>query len=284
MQAPTILVTGGTGKTGRRVVERLRAQSQSVRVGSRSANPPFDWADRATWTAALRDVSAAYVSYYPDVAVPGAEDDIRSFVDLAVKLGVRRLVLLSGRGEEQAQRCEQIVRESRVEWTVLRATWFAQNFSENFLLESILRGEVVLPAGDVGEPFVDADDIADVAVAALTQSGHAGELYELTGPRLWTFAEAVAEIGRAAQRDIRYVQISPEAYADALRAEQVPAEFVELVAYLFAEVLDGRNSWVADGVQRALGRAPKDFAVYARTAARTGVWDLSAQSLTTATG
>ena len=282
MQTPTILVTGGTGKTGRRVVERLRALSQSVRVGSRSANPPFDWADRTTWAPALRDVGAAYISYYPDVAVPGAEDDIRSFVDLAVKLGVRRLVFLSGRGEEQAERCEHIVRDSRVEWTVLRATWFAQNFSENFLLEPILGGEVVLPAGDVGEPFVDADDIADVAVAALTQNGHAGELYELTGPRLWTFAEAVAEIGRATQRDIRYVQIAPEDYAAALRAEQVPAEFVELVAYLFAEVLDGRNAWVADGVQRALGRAPKDFAVYARAAARTGVWDVSAK--TTAAG
>jgi uncharacterized protein YbjT (DUF2867 family) len=280
MQAPTILVTGGTGKTGRRVVERLRALSQSVRVGSRSANPPFDWADRTTWAPALRDVGAAYVSYYPDLAASGAEDAIRSFVGLAVKLGVRRLVLLSGRGEPQAQRCEQIVRDSGVEWTVLRATWFAQNFSENYLLESILRGEVVLPAGDVGEPFVDADDIADVAVAALTQRGHAGELYELTGPRLWTFAEAVAEIGRATQRDIRYVQISPQAYAEVLRAEQVPTEFVELVAYLFAEVLDGRNAWVADGVQRAIGRAPKDFAVYARTAARTGVWDL----LTTAVG
>ena len=162
------LVTGGTGKTGRRVVERLRARGQRCESGldprtRRSIGPTG-----TTWAAALRDVGAAYVSYYPDLAAPGAEDAIRSFVDLAVKHGVRRLVLLSGRGEEQAQRCEQIVRDSRVEWTVLRATWFAQNFSESYLLESILRGEVVLPAGDVGEPFVDADDIADVAVAALT--------------------------------------------------------------------------------------------------------------------
>jgi len=214
-----------------------------------------------------------YISYFPDVAAPGAPDAIRALTELAVASGVRRTVLLSGRGEPEARRCEQIVRDSGLEWTVVRASWFAQNFSESFLLDAVLAGEVALPAGAVGEPFVDADDIADVAVAALTDSRHAGQLYEVTGPRLWTFAEAVEAIGRATGRALRYVRVTPEAYAASLRDAQVPEDLVALLGYLFTEVLDGRNASVADGVTRALGRAPRDFADFVRHAAAAGAWN-----------
>jgi uncharacterized protein YbjT (DUF2867 family) len=214
-----------------------------------------------------------YVSYFPDLAAPGALAAVRSFAELAVKSGVRRLVLLSGRGEEEAQRAELAVQEAGAEWTIVRCAWFMQNFSENYLLEPILDGEVVLPAGDVPEPFVDADDIADVAVAALTEDGHAGQIYELTGPRLLTFAEAIGEISRAASRKIRFGPISVEEYASMLNEHEVPAGFVWLLTYLFSEVLDGRNAYLTDGVQRALGREPKDFVVYAREVAATGIWD-----------
>jgi uncharacterized protein YbjT (DUF2867 family) len=269
----TTLVLGGSGKTGRRVAERLRARNLPVRIGSRAGEPPFDWENSATWPAALRNADAVYVSYYPDLAAPGAVDAIRLFTDLAVRSGVSRLVLLSGRGEAEAQRCEEVVRESGIEWTLLRASWFCQNFSEGHLMEPILAGEVALPVGNIGEPFVDADDIADVAVAALTEERHAGELYELTGPRLWTFAEAIAEIARATKRNIRYVRIPVEQYAAALEKAQLPPEFVTLITYLFTEVLDGRNAWVTDGVTRALGRAPRDFTDYVRDTAATSVWD-----------
>jgi uncharacterized protein YbjT (DUF2867 family) len=275
MRARTTLVLGGTGKTGRRVAERLTARGLPVRIGSRFGVPPFDWEKPDTWPAVLRDVEAAYISYYPDLAAPGAADAIRSFAELAVESGVRRLALLSGRGEPEAQRCETLVQDTGLEWTLLRASWFCQNFSENYLLESLIEGEVALPAGKVGEPFVDADDIADVAVAALTEDGHAGRLYELTGPRLWTFAEAVAEIGRATCRTIRYVELSPEEYASALEKAGVPPAFVTLLIYLFKEVLDGRNAWVADGVTRALGRPPRDFSEYVQQTAATGIWTVA---------
>jgi uncharacterized protein YbjT (DUF2867 family) len=269
----TTLVLGGTGKTGRRVVHRLKARGLPVRVGSRSGELPFDWEDWATWAPALRDVESVYVSYYPDLAVPGAVAAVRLFADLAVEAGVRRLVLLSGRGEEEAQRAELAVQEAGAEWTVVRCSWFSQNFSENYLLEPILSGKVALPAGDVPEPFVDADDIADVAVAALTEDGHAGEIYELTGPRLLTLEEAVGEIARATGREVRYVPVSVEEYSSMLAEHEVPAEFVSLLTYLFSEVLDGRNAYLTYGVQRALGREPKDFADYVRDAAATGIWD-----------
>jgi uncharacterized protein YbjT (DUF2867 family) len=273
----TTLVLGGRGKTGRRVAERLAARGLPVRVGSRSGKPPFDWENPDTWAPALEGVESVYVSYYPDIAIPGAVEAVRSFTELAVHNGVRKLVLLSGRGEEEAQSAEVAVREvgdeAGVAWTIVRCAWFNQNFDENYLLEPILGGEVALPSGNVPEPFVDAEDIADVAVAALTEEGHAGELYELTGPRLLTFEEAVGEIAKATGREIRFVPVSMEEFEAVLAGEQVPAEFVSFLTYIFGEVLDGRNTYLTDGVRRALGREPKDFKAYAREAAATGVWD-----------
>jgi uncharacterized protein YbjT (DUF2867 family) len=267
------LVLGGTGKTGRRVVQRLTAQGEPVRIGSRSGGLPFDWEDPATWAPVLTGVKAAYVSYYPDLAAPGAREVIGSFAETAVNSGTRRLVMLSGRGEDEAVACEKALAGSGADWTVLRCSWFAQNFSEGYLLEPVVSGHVFLPAAEVGEPFVDADDIADVAAAVLTQAGHAGQVYELTGPRLLTFAGAVAEIAAIAGRRIGYTAVPADDYAEALAAEGVPAEVIELLTYLFATVLDGRNACLGDGIQQVLGRRARDFADYARDAAATGIWN-----------
>jgi uncharacterized protein YbjT (DUF2867 family) len=265
------LVLGGTGKTGRRIVERLTARGIPTRVGARSEEPPFDWDDRDTWAPVLQGIGSVYVSHYLD-ALPGSAEVIGSFAELAVANGIPRLVHLSGRGEPEAELAAQTVRDTGAEVTTLRSTWFSQNFSESYFLDGLLAGELALPTGNTPEPFVDADDIADVAVAALTEDGHAGETYELTGPRLLTFTEAVGEIARATGREIRYVPVSIEDFAAGLQEQAVPTEWIELLVYLFQEVLDGRNAHLADGVQRALGREPKDFADYARDAAATGVW------------
>jgi uncharacterized protein YbjT (DUF2867 family) len=272
-QEETTLVLGGTGKTGRRVAERLQARGLPVRVGSRSGEPPFDWEDQATWAPVLDGLRRVYAAYYPDIAVPGSAEILSSFADLAVSSGVPRLVLLSGRGEEEAERAEQAVRNTGAELTVVRSTWFAQNFSEGAFADFVLAGEVALPAGDTPEPFVDVDDIADVAVAALTGDRHIGELYELTGPRLLTFAQAIEEISRATGREIGYVPISISEFAAGAAEQGVPGEFIDLLTYLFGEVLDGRNAHLTDGVQRALGREPKDFADFARDAAAAGAWN-----------
>jgi uncharacterized protein YbjT (DUF2867 family) len=271
-QQPTLVVSG-TGKTGRRVAERLEARGMPVRIGSRSGEPPFDWEDPSTWAPALRGTSAAYVSFFPDLAIPGAPEAIAAFAQVALDGGTRRLVLLSGRGEEEAERAERALQDSGVEWTIVRCSWFSQNFSESYLLEPVLAGEVALPVGDVPEPFVDAEDIADVAVAALTEDGHVGRLYELTGPRLLSFAQATEEIAAATGRPVAFVPVPMDAYAAAATHEGVPDDVVGLLRYLFTEVLDGRNAKLADGVQRALGREPRDFADFARETAAAGVWD-----------
>ncbi|TDC90612.1 NmrA family transcriptional regulator [Nonomuraea deserti] len=266
------LVLAGTGKTGRRVVARLVSRELPVRIGSRSGTPPFDWHDPTTWERALYGVRSVYVAYHPDAGFPGAAQAVGSFSDLAVRCGVRRLVLLADRGASEAERCEQVVRTSGAEWTIVRTGFISQNFSEDVLTEAIKAGVVALPAGDAAEPFTDAENIADVAAAALIEEGHTGETYEVTGPRLLTFTDAVAEIARQTGRTIRYVPVSKEQFATTLTEHGTPERFAGQLADLMAEVFDGRRAHLADGVYRALGRGPKDFTDYVHDAARTGVW------------
>jgi uncharacterized protein YbjT (DUF2867 family) len=263
----TFLVVGGTGKTGRRVAERLRARGAAVRAVSRSTEPAFDWAEEATWGPVLDGVGAAYLTFHPDLALPGAAERIRAFATLAAAKGVRRLVLLSGRGEPETEPSERAVRESGVDWTVVRCAWFAQNFSEDFLLPAVLSGELAVPAGSVAEPFVDLDDVADVVVEALAGSGHAGQVYELTGPRLLTFADAAAEISTATGREVRYRAVSAARFAAEAPAMGLPAEAAGPLAELFERVLDGRNAHLTGDVARVLGRPARDFAEYAKETA-----------------
>ncbi len=273
----TTLVLGASGKTGRRVVDRLAETGYPVRAASRSGDTRFDWNDEATWAAALAGVDAAYITYYPDLAFPGAADTVGAFAEVAVAKGVRRLVLLSGRGEEGARQAELRVENSGADWTLVRCAFFNQNFSETFA-EPVRHGVLAMPGGDTPEPFLDADDIADVVVAALTDNRHIGQLYELTGPRLLTLAEAAAELGAAIGREVRYLPVTPNEYAAELVTHGMPEDEAQPIAELIAEVLDGRNSYLTDGVERALGRPPRDFADYARDAAANGAWDLETKA------
>ena len=272
-----ILVLGATGKTGRRVAARLEAKGRRVRRASRSGTTPFDWEDPTTWQPVVEGVQAAYISFYPDLAVPGAPEAVRAFADLAIASGGEKLVLLSGRGEVEAQRAEEALFDTGADVTVVRCAWFMQNFSEDFLHSAVLNGQLILPGGDAREPFVDADDIADVACAALTEDGHKGELYELTSPTLYTLDDIAAELSRATGRTVTYVPVTVDEYAAAAANHGVPAELVGFLTYLFGEVF-GNNAYTTDGVERALGRPPRDFATFAASAAAASAWALEAAS------
>ena len=271
------LVVGGTGKTGRRVAERLQSLGIETRITSRSASPSFDWNNSNNWENVLDGVTAAYISYAPDLAIPGATDAIKNFVDLAVLKGVKRLVLLSGRGEQEAQACEQIIQATDVEWTIVRASWFMQNFSEGEFLSMVQAGAITLPASDVPEPSIDINDIADVAVAALTEEGHAYEIYEVTGPRLMTFTEVAAEISEVINHNVQFIQIPKTDFNQAIIDSGAPADITWLLNYLFETVLDGRNSYLSDGVQRALGREPADFRDFVQRIAARGNWEQNSE-------
>lgn len=267
-----VLVLGGTGRTGRRIVRRLHNRGIQTRVASRQGKNPWSWEDRSTWDTALHGASAAYVCYSPDLAFPGVAELIGEFAEQARKLGVNRLVLLSGRGEKGALVSERAVQDTAAEWTIIRSSWFAQNFSEHFLLGPVLRSRLVLPAGDVLEPFIDLDDLAEVASAALVEQGHAGAVYEVTGPRLLSMLEVADEISAATGRHIEYAPSTAEEFVADVALDGIPHQDARPLAELFESILDGRNASVTDDLERALGRPGTDFTEYARRVAALGIW------------
>ncbi|WP_299882806.1 NAD(P)H-binding protein [uncultured Sulfitobacter sp.] len=275
MQSQPILVVGANGKTGSRVVARLEDKGVAVRRGSRDADIPFDWEAPETWAPALTGIKKAYVTYFPDLAFPGAVEKLEALTKVAKDTGLEHIVLLSGRGEHFASMGEEIVRNSGLPFTIVRAAWFAQNFSEGYLRDPILGGVLPMPGGDIVEPIIDIDDIADVVVAALTEDGHVGERYEVTGPRLMTFAEMAEVLTQTLGRPIQHIPISFEDFH-----ANVAASGDDFVADVFTQIaretLDGRNAYVTDGVERALGRKPRDFAQFAEAVASRGVWDSAA--------
>lgn len=273
MKTENILVIGGTGKTGRRIVTRLEALGHNVRIGSRSATPAFDWHRSEGWEAALEGMDKVYITYQPDLAVPGALEAIEQLVKESKRANVKKLVILSGKGEREAQLCEQVVIHSGFDYTIVRASWFNQNFSENFLLEPVLEGVVALPQAEAQIPWVDTDDIAEVATKALTEDIHNGQIYELTGPRTLTFKDAVAEIAKASNRDITFIPISIQEYGEGMRKAGLPEDFIWLIEYLFTEVLGNPElAEVSHDIEKVLGRKPIDFSEYATATAKTGVW------------
>nr|WP_297789449.1 NAD(P)H-binding protein [uncultured Allomuricauda sp.] len=274
MKKDNFLIIGGTGKTGRKVVESLELLNQNVRVGSRSSQPAFDWNNEDTWEDALEGVDKMYITYQPDLAVPGAKQSIENLIVLAQQKNLKKVVLLSGKGEREAELCEQVVMSSGLDYTIVRASWFNQNFSESFFLEPIQQGFVALPQADVQVPYVDTGDIADVVVEALLHQEHNGQIYQLTGPTTLSFKEAVAEIAKATHRDIAFTPITIEAYVTDMKEHGVPADFVWLVEYLFTEVLGNPMvSEISNDIEKVLKRKPKSFVEYVQETKKTGVWE-----------
>ena len=275
MQTQPILVVGANGKTGSRVVARLEDKGFAVRRGSRNADIPFDWESPETWEPTLSGVSKAYVTYFPDLAFPGAVEKLEAFTKVAAQTGLSHMVLLSGRGEHFASLGEEVVRNSGLGFTIVRAAWFAQNFSEGYLRDPILGGVLPMPGGDIAEPIIDIDDIAEVVTAALTEEGHLGKRYEVTGPRLMTFAEMAGVLSSALGRHIQHVPISFEDF-HANVAASGDTFVADVFTQIARETLDGRNAYTSDGVEQALGRKPHDFADFAQSAALSGVWSTAA--------
>ncbi|MFD2587233.1 NAD(P)H-binding protein [Croceitalea marina] len=269
-----ILVIGGTGKTGRRVVKQLQNKGIEPRIGSRSASPSFDWDDKSTWVNALNGIKRMYVTYYPDLAVPGAKEAIQELTQQAKFSGVKKIVLLSGKGETEAEACEKIVMDSGIDYTIVRASWFNQNWSESFLLDPILSGEVALPLSDVLIPFVDANDIAEVAATVLLDNTYNGDIVEVTGPELINFKDVVTMISKASNRSLNFHDITLQQYVEGMKQQQIPGDVVWLIEYLFSHVLTNpNNQLVVNDVERVLGRKAKSFSAYTEETAKTGIWN-----------
>lgn len=258
------LVIGSTGKTGSRVLKGLKALGFAPKGASRKGAVTFDWEDPTSWAPALDGVDAVYLTYYPDLAVPKAPGDISKFCALAKMKGVKHITVLSGRAEPAAQVCENIIMQSGISWTVIRASWFNQNFSEGLFHRFVMEGNIALPVTTITEPFIDIDDIAEIAIASLTDERHAGQLYEVTGPELISFVDIADKFTKHLNRKTRFESISMAEFERRLNQSGVPQEAIEALVYLFGEVLDGRSESITDGVERALGRPATSFDEYIR--------------------
>lgn len=272
--ANEILVLGATGKTGKRVAGKLQKMGIPIRAGSRNGTPPFDWDKPGNWVTVLDGIQKVYLTYYPDFVAPGALEKIQGFAEAAKKSGVQQLVFLSGRGEKEAEEAERIVMDSGLQWAVVRSSWFMQNFSEFYFLDYILGGQIIVPKHKALEPFVDLDDLADVAVEALTDDQHNGKIYELTGPELLSFKDAARMISEAINRPIAYEEVDMDGYVKILRDYQIPEDIIWLMQYLFTEVLDGRNESITNDIENVLGRKPTTFREYVAKANQTGAWNV----------
>ncbi|GAB7043390.1 MULTISPECIES: SDR family oxidoreductase [Catenuloplanes] len=263
-----IVVLGPGGTVGRRVTARLRATGAEVRPVSRSTPLRFDWSAPQTWEPALAGGSAMFL-----MAPDGVPVD-QELIALAARAGLRRIVLLSSRsidvmGDDRLLDAERAVRDGDTEWTIVRADWFDQNFDEGFLRPAVEAGTVAIPVGGVRQTFVDAGDIAAVAVAALTGDGHAGVTHEVTGPEALSFGAACAIVGTAAGRDVRF-DGTAGAYRSAMAAFGVPEAQIARDVAAFAALAAAGDSAPLDTVERVTGRPPRRFADYAAGASWGG--------------
>jgi uncharacterized protein YbjT (DUF2867 family) len=273
MNTKKIVVLGGTGKTGRKVADKLAKLGHEVRIGSRSAHPSFDWNDSSNWSEVLEGMDAIYVAYQPDLAVPGALESIERLMNEIRRSSIQKVVLLSGKGEKEAELCEQVVIHSDVDYSILRCSWFNQNFSESFFLDPIRVGQVALPKAEAKVPYVDTDDIADMAVEVILNDQHRNQLYELTGPKVYSFREVIELISRETGRTIQFTEINLPSYIDMLRNHDVPEDFLWLINYLFSTVLDAPgNDAISSDISKVLGRNAKSLEQYVIETAQTEVW------------
>ncbi|WP_375750614.1 hypothetical protein [Vibrio sp. HN007] len=274
MKSTTILVTGATGKSGSRISKLLEDAGLDVRRGSRYSQSIFDWQDVATWPIALQEVQCVYICYYPDFAFPGALDTLTAFAEAAKSAGVERLVMITGRGERHAQLGEEIILNSGVSATILRSAWFAQNFSEGSFHQSVMENAIPIPGDGNGEPIVDLDDFAEVAVKVLTESGHENKIYEITGPRIITFGEVADILTETLDRQIQYIPITFETFYEELK-RTTDKEYADIVTNIARETFDGRNAILSDDVELLLNRPSRDFTEFALKAFETGCWNVS---------
>lgn len=267
-----VLVTGAKGTTGRRIAERLKLEGVEFRAASRSSETRFDWANPETWKPALQGMRSVYVvpegSAGPEV--------VASFAKLAADEGVAILVLLSTReaeyeGYENHLAIEDAVIDAGTGWTILRPSWFCQNFYTQFDRE-VRSGLLELPAGEGKDPFVDADDVAEVAFQALTMHGLEDKVYELSGPDPLSYREATERISALTGLTVRYEPVSEQTYYQRLREKGIPDDQARVMIVAHRPIAAGDNDFTSEGYRRLTGHPSKDFDTFVSETVAKGIW------------
>ena len=286
-KTPTILVTGPTGKVGRRLVPLLWRRGVNVRAASRSTVAArhglepihFDWSDQGTYETARRGVDAMYLVPGP-IPQPKHADGIRFLLDGAASAGIQRVVVLSSFGVGQAppenplRRIEIAVESSGVPYTILRPVAFMQNFSEGLRWhESFARGireqdQIVGPGGNGVVSYVSTEDVAAVAAVALTEDGHGNKAYALVGPEALTLTQVAEYISWVAGRQIKYLETDRTPIFEALLAAGAPPETAEHNSQVYSHAFSSSMFGVLnDDILDATGRQPVAFGEFAVGAA-----------------
>ncbi|HVE84256.1 MAG TPA: SDR family oxidoreductase [Myxococcales bacterium] len=275
MAEPKILVTTPNGKVGQEVVKLLLEARAPVRVAAHTLErgqeafpgaevAVLDYEDPATFAPALEGVAALYLA---SPATSQADPEL-ALIDAAQAGGVQRVVKLSAMGVESApdevplRAVEKRLQGSGLQWTLLRPTWFMQNFV-TLHAPSIQGGTLLEPAGESRLAFIDARDIAAVAVQALTSDGHHGQAYALTGPELLGRQDVAERIGRVLGKDIRYRSCSDQEFHQLMRP-YLPESYIQLLLALYADLRSGGDGPVTQDVRKVLGRPPIPFDQFAR--------------------
>jgi uncharacterized protein YbjT (DUF2867 family) len=272
----TTLVLGGTGRTGSLVARRLAERGLPARTAARhGADVPFDWDDPTTHPAALAGTDRLYL-VTPVLRISYA-DQVAAFLDLAVASGVRHVTYLSTYGAQLAPPDvdisaveNELAARKTLTHAILRPARVMQNFADAHL--PVVDGVITVPTGGRTEAFVDAGDIAAVAVETLLDpEGHDGARYEPTGPQALTVAEVADTITAVSGRPVRHQDIDPEVWiGGAVAAGVVPADYAVMLRRLTGAIVSGNGSTPNDDIERVTGRAPATFDDFARRNA--GAW------------
>lgn len=273
----TFLILGGTGKVGHRVARILGRDGHDVRAVGRSTPLRFDWRESQTWAPAVRDADGVFV------VGPGSATDwsplLATFLDTASAAGVRHAVLLSSRAVEflpdgNVARAEQALRAGRLPWTILRPTHFAQNFTEAMFIP--VDGHIVAPVGEGAEPFIDVEDIAEVAAHALANGAAIGETLELSGPSALTFEQAAHVLSEVTGRRLTFRDQSDADHTAALRAAGTPEDYIRWRLAMLSGIRRGDDAYLSDGVAHLLHRPATDLATWAHREATQAPWAVRA--------
>ncbi len=272
-----VLVTAPNSKTGKQVVKLLEKENIPFRAASRSTSPSFDWEDEKTWSPAMSGTNAIYAVIPPNLAFADMPVRFKTFLKHCEAEQIKRIVLLSGRGEEEASRIEDIALSSTIPTTVLRASWFAQNFSEGYFVEGVANGLLALPSKLVREPFIDTRDIAKAAAFALKDTSSNDNIYELTGPELLSFEDVANKFTKHLDQPVTFVYVPLEDYLNELQQFGVPSDEIELTRFLFDELLDGRNAYTTSDLNLLLGEQGTSFEQFIQHTKSSGVWQPECQ-------
>lgn len=267
-----ILVTGATGTIGQALIKQLQTKNADFVAGVRNVEEAkkklpsvsnfveFDFSNSATYEGAVENIDSVFVLGPPIVL--NLEELVAPFLDFLKGKGINRVVYLSALGSENMKlltfhtTLTQKIKDDGFDYTILKPSFFAQNF-KNYEWENITeRGVVYVPAGTGKAGFVDVNDIAAVAAAALTEDGHSGKTYEITGPEILGYQDAANLLSEVMGKQIVYPNPTPEEFGATLKQAGAPDFIASYMIDVYSMILNNHVNVLSNHVEEVTGKKP----------------------------